>query len=186
MNTQYDDILNKIVSEWTIVEKNKHHIESKSGITIVNVKYIENLRHSFSHFIIGVKSQLQNKPIDETTDQYKTALNHLRNLDVNGYEYLAGVLLKRLKSQIEASGYFVNIGKANNLFDEASNKFGMGRSSRTENKKKAMDCFESCIDLCQKGLLSIVPATKAEKVRINLAIASIIIALIALAISIFK
>lgn len=179
MSTKNDEILEKIVDEWARVEDNKHRIEGKAGFTVVNVKYIENLRHAFSHFMAGLKLQKQDVSDDEIGDQYKSALNHLKNLDVNGHEYLAGMLLKRLRNRIEYSGYFINADKSKNFFEEASNKFEMGRSSRTESKDQAMVCFESCIDLCQKGLREVVPPTKAEKTRIGLTAISVVLALAA-------
>ena len=186
MSNDYADILKELVEEFSVVEKHKHHIEGKTATTIVNVKFMENLRHSYSHLLTGIKFQYSDRPRVEVMDQYKTALNHLRNLDVNGYEYLAGVLLKRLRTRIENSGYFVDVGKAMNCFEEASSKYEMGRSSRTENKETALECFEASIDLCLEGAREVVPATKAEKTRINLALASLIVAIIAILIAIFK
>ncbi len=180
MNDDYAKILVKLTEEYAKVEKHKHHIEGKTATTIVNVKFIENLRHSYSHLITGIKFQFKNEPPEKTLEQYKTALTHLKNLDVNGYEYLAGVLLKRLKQKIESSGYFVDVGKANNYFDEAVSKFGAGRSARSEDKEAAMTCFESCIDLCQDGLREVIPSTRAEKTRLSLATVSLIVAIIAL------
>lgn len=186
MRDDYSEILKTLVEEFEVVERHKHHLEGKTATTMVNVKFIENLRHSYSHLMTGIKFQYSSEPPEKVADQYKIALNHLRNLDVNGYEYLAGVMLKRLRSKIEISGYFVDVGKANNCFEEAAGKFELGRSARTADKEQAMAAFESCVDLCQEGLREVVPTTKAEKTRITLASAALIVAIISLLFAFFK
>ena len=153
---------------------------------MVNVKYIENMRHSYSHLMVGIKLQLANESREKILEQFTHALKHLKDLDVNGCEYLAGVLLRRLRDRIEFSGYYINTGRANNHFEEASSKFEMGRGSRVESKEKAMGCFEDCIDLCLAGLREIIPATGAEKTRISIAACAFLVAVIALLVSIFR
>ena len=186
MSDDYTEILKKLTEEYDEVEAHKHHIEGKTGFAIINVKFIENLRHSYSHLVTAIKYQLNNEPREKTLEQYQTALNHLKNLDVNGYEYLAGVFLKDLKEQIDTSGYFVDTGKAYNYHQEALTHFNAGRSARTENKEKAMVSFESCVERCQEGLREIIPATRAEKTRISIAAIALVVAIIALLVTIFK
>ena len=176
---KYYEYLKAIMDEYYRVEKNKHHIESKTAIVMVNTKYVENLRHSYSHLMAGLKLELDSGSEEKIIEQYRHSCKHLSDLDVNGYEYLSGVLLRRLKQRIEKAGFFINIGNSENCLEEALDHFGRGRSLRTENKQIAMESFEKAIDLCTDGLRQIVSVTKVNKNMAKISIGAFIISSIA-------
>lgn len=183
--TEYHPLLKEIFDVYYITEKNKHYIENKTAIVMTNAKYVENLRHSISHLMEGLKLEFESGDAEKINEQFTHAKKHLNDLDVNGYEYLAGLLLTRVREAIERAGFFVNINNAEPLHQEALDHFEMGRNTRTENKEKAMQCFGNTIDLCQQALRVISPIHRREKTLTNISIGSFIIAIISTIIAIF-
>jgi len=189
---KFSDHLKTLIAKYQEVQENKNHLEDKTAFVMTNSKYYENQRHAFSHLInaLALESEGDPQKNDEIHKLYTEAFNHIDNLDVNGYEYLAGYFLTELREKIENSGLYADTGKAENLRDEAVRHFDKGRDLRPSKKKEAMGQFEKCIDLCTEASREIVPVTKVEKrnIRINITtmIFSIIAVIIAVLIAIFK
>jgi len=183
---QFSEELKRVIEEYRIIEQNKNHIEDKTAYVIMNAKYYENLRHAFSHLVAGLEFELDGNPEDKEKikEQYIHVRKHMSDLDVNGYEYLAGFFLTEIRERIEAAGFFSSLGRSENLQREAIRHFDKGRDLRVAKKQEAMKHFESCIDLCMEGLREIVPVPKVEKRALKVNIASLVTATIAIIITI--
>jgi|GEM_PF-4689746 len=169
--TDSQDVKN-LVAIYKTVSQNKNYIEDKTAYLMTNSKYYENLRHAFSHLISALDLELEGDPTKATQIHglYVESANHINNLDVNGYEFLAGYLCNELRERIEKAGLYVNTGNADSLREEALRHLDKGRDLRPENKEEAMVHFEKCIDLCLKAKTQFTSASKIEKnsFRINL------------------
>lgn len=149
-----------IVDEYFKGESNKLKIESKTFISMVNIKYIENMRTFLSHLLLALKLSLNSGYDNQVKSQFENALNALKKLDLDGFEYLAGHHLKSLRERIESAGYLTKIGNASSMFEKANEEFKFGRTFRLENKEKSMNYYEKCIDICKKALEDIGPEKK--------------------------
>ena len=107
--------MKKIVKRYTDIEHKKNHIEGKTAYHIMNTKYYEQIRHALSHLISVLSLELsENKSESEKLkieNLYQKILHHMDNIDVNGYEYLAGGMLSELTGKLEREGFFVSVGK---------------------------------------------------------------------------
>lgn len=178
-----------LIDSYLEVEKNKNRIEGETAYVITNSKYYENLRHAVNHMMRALEFYLKSDPPDlpQFQTQYEQACHHFLNLDVNGFEYLAGVFLEELTGKIETSGFFHSVGNAEQCRKNALRHFDLGREKRTPDKNAAMVHFEQCVFECKKGLQEIQPVARIERRNYRLfawtlffAITGCILALIAL------
>ena len=174
--------LTLVVNEYKEVEKNKNRIEDKTAYLITNSKYYENVRHTLSHLMVALELEIEDDPAnnDQIKEQYIHARKHMSDLDINGYEYLAGYFLTESLERIENAGLFYSVGKSQNLRNEAVRHFDKGRGLRVAKKDQGMKHFEKCIDLCMEAETNIIPATKLEIRYARLALWSFIISIIAI------
>ncbi len=179
----------RLIDSYFEVERNKNRIEGETAYVITNSKYYENLRHAVNHTMRALEFYLKSDPpnLPQFRDQYEQAYHHFLNLDVNGYEYLAGIFLEELREKIETSGFFHTTGNAEDYRKNALRHFDLGREKRTPDRNAAMQHFEQCIHECKKGLQGIQPVSKIEKRSYRVfawtllvAIAALVVALIAL------
>ncbi|MBI4774154.1 MAG: hypothetical protein HY788_08245 [Deltaproteobacteria bacterium] len=186
MDKEIREKIQYLVSIFRQVERNKNRIESKTGFVITNAKYYENLRHSFSHLneALFFLSEDPDPDVDNFVKQLDQAEHHLSNLDVNGYEYLAGELLNDLTDRIDRAGFFHSIGNADEYRKNALRQFDIGREKRTANKAEAMTHFENCVTECEQGLKEITPISRIDRASYNIQVITGLIALIALVVAI--
>jgi hypothetical protein len=183
--SRFSPELEEFISVAEKVTKNKNYIEDKTGYVITNSKFYENQRHAFSHLLSALALEIEGKP--ETAVKmgklYVEAINHLDNLDINGYEYLAGYLLTELRESIEQAGLYINTSTADTLRLEAVRHINRGRDLRPSNKEEAMANFEKSIDLCIKAKTKFSKASKIEIRSYKIKLTSLVVSLIALAVS---
>ena len=154
-----------LVDSYFEVERNKHKIEGETAYVMTNSKYYENMRHSLNHLMRAFESYLKPEQPDlpQFEEQFGQANHHLSNLDVNGYEYLAGVFLAELADKLEASSFFYSTGNASEFRKRALQHFDLGRETRTPDKKVAMAHFEKCIEECKLGIQEIKPVSALDR-----------------------
>lgn len=171
------DELSAVINEYYEVEKRKNHIEGKTAYVITNTKYLENVRHAMSHLMAGLKLQDTGVPADDprAKEQFVHARKHIRDLDINGYEYLAGYLLTQVRKCIEGAGLYLATGRAEAFRQEALAHFNRGRDLRTSDKNTAMAQFELCVDKCQQGLREIGPISPLDKRAYKIALWSLLV-----------
>jgi len=185
----FEDIRPKLVEfiqKYQEVEQNKNRIESSTAYVITNGKYYENLRHAFSHLVAALDTWIAESDVQAFVFQLEQSKHHLANLDVNGYEYLAGVFLEELAEKIEQCGLFHSLGNAIQYRSNALRQFDLGREKRTPDRLAAMGHFERCIQECQRGLSDIKPLTPVEKRNYRINIAVLLTAVLALIVAICK
>jgi len=179
---EFSNELIKIIRDYREIEKNKNRLEDKTAFVMMNAKYYENVRHTLSHLIAALELEIERSPGNEQkiNEQYIHARKHMSDLDVNGYEFLAGVFLTDLREKIEKSGFFSVVGRAENLLDEALKHFDKGRDLRVAKKEQGMEQFEKCIDLCMEGQREIVPVTRTEKMNVRINVTALVLSVISI------
>jgi hypothetical protein len=178
--------LNDFIGTYLDVERNKNRIESETAYVITNAKYYENMRHSFGHLIRAIEFYVGNQPqnLELFREHFAQAKHHLQNLDVNGYEYLAGVFLEELRQKIESTGFFHSVGNANEFRRNALRQFDLGREKRTPDRVCAMKHFECCIQECKRGLHEIKPLTSVEKGNYRMTAGALLVAILSLGVAV--
>jgi hypothetical protein len=167
---------------------NKNHIENKVGYVMTNAKFYENLRHAFSHLINALDMEIAGNTAksEQAHRLYSSAIDHIDNIDVNGYEFLAGYFLNELRVRLEKAGLYVDTGNAETLREQALRHLDKGRDLRPVDKKGAMDQFEKCIDLCIEAKTKFAPVSKFDKRNLRINIFTMVFAGIALTVSIIS
>lgn len=145
-------------------------IESKSAISAIHLRYVEDVRHALSHILTGLKLEQDASTIGEAEKQYASAYDHLSNLGPDSYQYIAGVMLDRLKKRIEKAGFFGEVGKALNLQSTAIEYYTRARQLRTPNPAQSMELFRKCVSTCQEAVGGIAFPTRKEVVKFWLAV----------------
>jgi len=182
---KFSDELINFISIASQVAKNKNYIEDKTAYVITNSKFYENQRHAFSHLLAALELEVEGDPskANKIRKLYIEATNNVDNLDINGYEYLAGYLLTELRESIENAGFYVNVSNADALRKEAIRYMDRGRNLRPSDKKEAMVSFEKCIDLCLEARTKFESVSKIEKQNYKIKITSLVISIIAVVVS---
>jgi soluble cytochrome b562 len=180
----FPEKLERIVKEYLKIEERKHHIEDKTAYVITNSKYYENTRHGLKHLINALALMLEEAEQASIEEQCNEAYYHLENVDVNGYEYLAGYFLSEVRDKLDRTNLYTDIGKAENLEQEALRHYDRGRNLRATKKIEAMDQFEKCIDICIEAKREIVPVKETEKRQIQIGLLALVVAVVSFGIAV--
>jgi len=182
---KYSDDLKELVALYQEVQTNKNKLEGKTAYLITNAKYYESQRHAFSHLITALDLEIKGSLDEEQKRKsYREAIHHIENLDVNGYEYVAGVCLTELREKIEEAGFYTNIGGAKTFHSDAVRHFNQGRDFRPVNKQQAIDSFENSINCYKEGLKEIKPVPAIDRRNLKVNITTMILSIIAIIVGI--
>lgn len=140
-------------------------IESQSALSAIHLQYIDNVRHTLDHIMAGLRAEQDPARAGEAEQFYTDAYVHLSNLGPDSYEYIAGVMLSKLKSRIEDAGFFGEVGKALNLRRTAADYYTRGRELRTTDRARSMEQFDKCVSTCQDAMLEIKFPTRKEIIK---------------------
>jgi len=153
-------------------------IEDKAAISMLNYKFMNNMRHFIEHMFVGIEKAYSDPQDQEgAIDNFKQALHDIKNIALDSGEYIAGLKLNEAKKHIMKGISWSERKKAQEYFRQAVYHYDEARNKRTINPDEANEHFTKTVELCVEGMLSVKPITTRQWITWFLMFLSILVAL---------
>jgi len=153
-------------------------IETKAGISAINLKYAENLRICLEHLTTSIHNcTMEKKEPKISEDNIRKAINCLETFVQDACHAVAGKKLKQTEQLILKSRPFAGRLKAKEAYKKAKFQYTEGRNN-ISNPIQATIHFSNTVDLCLEAINHIEPMSNKEWVGWAIAILLLIVELL--------